>query len=59
MKKIIIIILIILNFLVYIPTIAKSKKLILRNKIIVIDPGHGEYPYARYNKFKLKNSKVF
>ncbi len=26
---------------------------------VVIDPGHGEYPYARYNKFKLKNSKVF
>ena len=41
MKKIIITILIILNFLIYIPTIAESRKLILSNKTIVIDPGHG------------------
>ena len=33
--------LIILNLLIYIPTIAQSKKLILTNKTIVIDPGHG------------------
>ena len=41
MKKIIIITLIILNLLIYIPTLAKSKKLILNNKTIIIDPGHG------------------
>lgn len=41
MKKIIITTLIILNLLIYIPTIAKSKKLTLNNKTIVIDPGHG------------------
>lgn len=33
--------LIILNLLIYIPTIAQSKKLILTNKTIIIDPGHG------------------
>lgn len=41
MKKIIITILIILNLLIYLPTIAQSKKLILNNKTIIIDPGHG------------------
>ena len=41
MKKIIIITLIILNLFVFIPTIAQSKKLILNEKTIVIDPGHG------------------
>lgn len=41
MKKILIITLIILNLLIYIPTIAQSRKLILNNKTIVIDPGHG------------------
>ena len=41
MKKIIIVILIILNLFVYIPTFAESKKLILSDKTIVIDPGHG------------------
>ena len=41
MKKIIIITLIILNILIYIPTIAQSRKLILNTKTIVIDPGHG------------------
>lgn len=59
MKKIILITLIFTNLLIYIPTIAQTKKLVLNDKTIVIDPGHGEYPYARYNKFKLKNSKVF
>lgn len=41
MKKIIIISLIVLNILFYIPTLAQTRKLILENKIIVIDPGHG------------------
>ena len=41
MKKIILITLIILNLLIYIPTLAKSKKLILDKKTIIIDPGHG------------------
>lgn len=41
MKKIIIITLIILNICLYIPTIAKNKKMILEGKTIVIDPGHG------------------
>lgn len=41
MKKIILITLLILNLLIYIPTIAQSRKLILNNKTIVIDPGHG------------------
>ena len=41
MKKIIMPTLIILNLLIYIPTIAQSKKLILTNKTIIIDPGHG------------------
>lgn len=41
MKKITIITLIILNFLIYIPTIAQSRKMILNNLTIVIDPGHG------------------
>ena len=41
MKKIIIILLIILNILLIIPTKAKEKKLILNDKIIIIDPGHG------------------
>ena len=41
MKKIILITLIILNLLIYIPTIAQSRKLILNNKTIIIDPGHG------------------
>lgn len=41
MKKILIITLIILNLLIYIPTIAQSKKLILSDKVFVIDPGHG------------------
>lgn len=41
MKKIILITLIILNLLIYIPTFAKSKKLILDKKTIIIDPGHG------------------
>ena len=30
-----------MNISLYIPTIAKSKKLILENKIFIIDPGHG------------------
>lgn len=41
MKKIIIITLTILNLLIYTPTIAQTKKLILNNMTIVIDPGHG------------------
>jgi len=41
MKKIIIITIIILNLLIYIPTIAQSKKLTLNDMTIVIDPGHG------------------
>jgi len=41
MKKIILLTLIILNLLIYIPTIAKNRKLILSDKTIVIDPGHG------------------
>ena len=41
MKKTIIITLIILNIIFYIPTIAESRKLILDNITIVIDPGHG------------------
>ena len=41
MKKILIITLIILNLLIYIPTIAQSKILILSDKVFVIDPGHG------------------
>ena len=41
MKKIIIITLIILNFILYIPTVAKNKKLILNDITIIIDPGHG------------------
>lgn len=41
MKKTIIITLIILNITFYIPTIAQTKKLILDNITIVIDPGHG------------------
>ena len=41
MKKTIITILVILNLLIYIPTLAQSKKLTLSNKTIVIDPGHG------------------
>lgn len=41
MKKIIIITLIILNFVLYIPTVAKNKKLILNDMTIIIDPGHG------------------
>ena len=41
MKKTFITTLIILNCLINIPTIAQSKKLILNNMIIVIDPGHG------------------
>ena len=41
MKKIIIIILILLNLILYIPTVAKNKKLILNDMTIVIDPGHG------------------
>ena len=41
MKKIIIIILMILNILLIIPTKAKEKKLMLNDKIIIIDPGHG------------------
>ncbi|MBQ3020742.1 MAG: N-acetylmuramoyl-L-alanine amidase [Bacilli bacterium] len=41
MKKIILLILILINCLLYIPTIAQSRKLILNNLIIVIDPGHG------------------
>lgn len=41
MKKTIIITLIILNIIFYIPTIAQSRKLILDNITIVIDPGHG------------------
>jgi len=41
MKKTIIITLIIFNLLIYIPTIARTKKLILNGMTIVIDPGHG------------------
>jgi len=41
MKKIILITLIIINFILYIPTIAKNRKMILDGKNIVIDPGHG------------------
>lgn len=41
MKKIILITLIILNLIAYIPTIAQTKKLILNDMTIVIDPGHG------------------
>ena len=41
MKKLIIMTLIILNLITYIRTIAQSRKLILNNKIILIDPGHG------------------
>lgn len=41
MKKIIIITLLILNLLIYIPAIAQTRKLILSNKTITIDPGHG------------------
>ena len=41
MKKIILITLIILNLLIYIPTLAKTKKLILDKKTIIIDAGHG------------------
>ena len=41
MKRIILITLLILNLLIYIPTIAQTKKLILNDKTIVIDPGHG------------------
>lgn len=41
MKKIILITLIILNIIFYIPTIAQTKKLILNDYTIIIDPGHG------------------
>lgn len=41
MKKIIIITLIILNLMLTIHTTAKTKKLILNNMTIIIDPGHG------------------
>ena len=41
MKKIIIITLILLNIVLIIPTKANEKRLILSDKIIVIDPGHG------------------
>lgn len=41
MKKTIIITLIILNMLIYIPTIAQTRKLVFNDKTIVIDPGHG------------------
>lgn len=41
MKKIMIITLIILNILITIPALANEKKLILSEKTIVIDPGHG------------------
>jgi len=41
MKKIILMTLLIFNLLIYIPTIAQTKKLILNNKTIIIDPGHG------------------
>ena len=41
MKKIIILILIILNIIFIIPTKAKERSLILSDKVIVIDPGHG------------------
>ena len=41
MKKTIIILLVTLNTLLIIPTKAKDKKLILNDKVIVIDPGHG------------------
>ena len=41
MKKIIIILLVILNIVFLIPVKAREKKLILSNKTIIIDPGHG------------------
>ena len=41
MKRIIIITLIILNIILIIPTKAQEKKLILNDKTIIIDPGHG------------------
>ena len=40
MKRVIIIILIILNIILIIPTKAKERSLILNDKTIVIDPGH-------------------
>jgi len=41
MKKIILITLIIINFLLAIPTIANNKKMVLEGMTIAIDPGHG------------------
>ena len=41
MKKIVIIILLILNVILFIPVKANEKKLILNDKKIVVDPGHG------------------
>ena len=41
MKKIVIIILLILNVILFIPVKANEKKLILYDKKIVVDPGHG------------------
>ena len=40
MKKIIILLLLILNIILFIPVKANEKKLILNDKVIIIDPGH-------------------
>lgn len=56
MKKIIITTLIFLNLILYVPTFAQNKKLILNDKKIVIDAGHGSKDIgASYGDIYEKN----
>ena len=56
MKKFIILTLIIFNLILIIPTKALEKKLILKDKIIVVDPGHGSKDFGTsYNNIKEKD----
>ena len=41
MKKFVLFFLIILNLILYVPTIAKEKSMVLDGVVIAIDPGHG------------------
>ena len=56
MKKTIILLLLILNIILFIPVKANEKKLILNDKVIIIDPGHGSKDIGTsYNDIKEKD----
>ena len=59
MKRIVICILVLLNIILIIPTKAKEKKLMLNDKIIIIDPGHGSKDNGTsYNDINEKDINI-